>query len=94
MGRGHQEQSDELLATPQRLLLEREGKATVLRNFTHCLQPRYCKAGEPLGAQKEGNRRCALLSAPMSVPSAPEGTNKAQTVPMKSKKRPRQGSGS
>lgn len=88
MGWGHQEQSDKLLATPQCLLLEREEKAT------HCLQPLSCKAREPLRAQKEGNRWCALLSVPMSVPSAPEGTNKAQTVPMKSKKRQRQGSGS
>lgn len=76
VGRGHQEQSDKLLATPQRLLLERAEKATVLRNFTHCLQPPYCKTGEPLGAQKEGNRWCALLSAPMSVPSASEGINR------------------
>lgn len=41
-GAGDQEQLDKLLAKPQHLSLEREGrseKATVPRDFTHCLQP-------------------------------------------------------
>lgn len=70
MGWGHQEQSDKLLATPQRLLLERGEKATVLRNFTHCLQPPYCKPGSPWEPRRKaiGGVHSSLLLCQCPLP--------------------------